>query len=92
MKLDIKTYKGAKILHMIDLVNRSKLKEEIVDNLFKHWIAIFGAPTKILSDYGGEFNNKLLREVGELLGIYVAATAAEAPWSNGIVETQCNYQ
>ena len=49
-------------------------------------VATFGTPRSVLSDNGGEFDNKLLREVAELLGTSVATTAAESPWSNGIVE------
>ena len=64
----------------------SKRKEEIVDAFIKHWIAIFGAPGKILSDNGGEFNNDLFRELGEQFNIVIMSTPAESPWSNGIVE------
>ena len=82
------------ILHMIDVFSRysstvlipSKRKEVIVDRIMKHWVSIFGTPVHILSDNGGEFNNELLRDVAELLGCSVMTTAAESPWSNGIVE------
>ena len=82
------------IFHMIDLftrysgasIIRSKHKETIVDAILKHWIAIFGTPQSLFSDNGGEFNNELLRDVAELLDISVASTAAESPWSNGVVE------
>ena len=82
------------VLHMIDVFTRysaasiikSKHKETIVDAVLKHWVALFGTPDTILSDNGGEFNNDLLRDVAELLNTKVLATAAESPWSNGIVE------
>ena len=35
---------------------------------------------------GAEFNNELLCEVCEQFNITMKSTAAEAPWSNGIVE------
>ena len=62
------------ILHMIDIftrysaasVIRSKDKEVIVDAILRHWISVFGKPATIYSDNGGEFNNKLLRDVAEL--------------------------
>ena len=41
---------------------------------------------KILTDNGGEFNNKELRDMNENLNTEVLATAAESPWSNGICE------
>ena len=34
----------------------------------------------------GEFNNELLRDVAELIGCEVCTTAAESPWSIGVVE------
>ena len=61
-------------------------KEDIAEAIIKNWIASFGAPRGILSDNWGEFNNELLREVCEQFNITIKSTAAEAPWSNGIVE------
>ena len=92
--VDLKPTNGIHILHIIDHATRfsaaavvkSKRKEEIVDAFIKHWIAIFGAPGKILSDNGGEFNNDLFRELGEQFNIVIMSTPAESPWSNGIVE------
>ena len=55
-------------------------------SFIKNWIAIFGASKTILSVNGGEFNNKLLCELCEQFNISVKSTAAEAPWSNGIVK------
>ena len=40
----------------------------------------------ILSDNGGEFNNSQVRELGEKLNLKLKTTAAESPWSNGLVE------
>ena len=82
------------ILHITDCATRysasaivkSKKKELIADKVFTIWIAYFGVPRKLLSDNGGEFSNKELAELGECLGITVTTTAAEAPFSNGIVE------
>ena len=50
------------------------------------WIAIFGAPSKILTDNGCEFNNSEMHELDEAFNIKVMATAAESPWSNGCCE------
>ena len=98
LALDLKfitiNHKKFIILHMIDVfakfsaasIVRSKHKEVIVDAIMKHWVATFGTPISILSDNGGEFNNELLRDVAELLGAKVCTTAAESPWSNGVVE------
>ena len=92
--MDLKDIRGKKILHMIDHATRyaaaavvkSKEKGEIVDKIFRHWIALFEPPRKILCDNGGEFNNELMRNLGEMLNIELRSTAVEAPWSNGMVE------
>ena len=94
--MDLKQFCGVYILHMLDHATRysaaaiisSKQKEVIIDKIFKHWIAIFGTPNFFLSDNGGEFNNELFREMGRHLNINIRTTAAESPWSNGIVEKQ----
>ena len=62
------------------------IKKVIVSAILQHWVSIFGSPGKFISDNGGEFNNELLRDPGEQLNTRVLTTAAESPWSNGIVE------
>ena len=94
--MDLKTFKNNEIylLHMIDhctrfsagSVIRSKKKEVIVNELFKHWVSVFGAPRRILTDNGGEFANSELIDMCENLNINLITTAAESPWSNGLVE------
>ena len=67
VSVDLKTYNGFLFLHIIDhatrfstaAVIRSNEKEEIIDKIFKHWVALFGCPRKVLSDNGGEFNNEI---------------------------------
>ena len=93
--LDLKMLSnGVWFLHCIDAVTRfsvaitikSKAKGEIIENLFRIWISIFGAPEKYFSDNGGEFNNYDFQSMCENLNITVKTTAAESPWSNGITE------
>ena len=94
VSMDLKKVCGVWFLHVIDLATRfsqakcveSKDKEEIADKFCTMWISLFGAPKQILSDNGGEFNNELALQLGELLGIRVNMTPAESPWSNGTVE------
>ena len=50
------------------------------------WIAVFGCPQTILSDNGGEFANQDFMDMCHNLSINFITTAAEAPWSNGLVE------
>ena len=54
--------------------------------MFENWITIFGSPGKILVDNGGEFCNKEFVTFCENLNIRICTTAAESPWSNGLVE------
>ena len=92
--MDLKHCRNVYIFHLIDHVTRfsagaiisTKRKEVIIDKIFKHWIALFGAPRLFLSDNGGEINNDIFREMGEQLNINVKTTGAESPWSNGVVE------
>ena len=94
--MDLKVYKNNEIyfLHIIDhvtrfsvaVVIRSKRKYVIVDEFLKCWVAVFGAPLKVLSDNGGEFANEAFMDMCQNLNITFLTTAAEAPWSNGLVE------
>ena len=92
--VNLKAIEKVHILHIVDhatqfsvaAVVKSKRKEESAEAFIKNWIAIFGAPKTILLDNGGEFNNELLHELCEQLNISVKSTAAEASWSNSIVE------
>ena len=69
--MDLKPLNNIHILHLIDLSTRysnavaifkHKDKDVIVKNILQYWIALFGAPNKILSDNGGEFNNQELQD------------------------------
>ena len=82
------------LLHLIDLFSRysggaiitSKAGSVFVDSFMKRWISIFGAPRKLLSDNGGEFDNEEVHQMGENFGIEILTTAAYSPWSNGLCE------
>ena len=92
--MDLKMYNGRQILHLVDMCTRlsagifilNKQKETIIEAIFRVWIAVYGAPEKFLSDNGGEFANSEFLSFCEQFGIRVKTTAAESPWSNGIVE------
>ena len=96
VSMDLKEYIHGEswILHLIDTATRysaaclinTKKQDEIVKKIFSMWITYFGAPCKFLSDNGGEFANATFREMNEKLNVITATTAAESPWSNGIVE------
>ena len=92
--MDLKFFDGKIILHMVDhltrfsmaIICKSKEPQEILSAIIKGWIAIFGPPVKFLTDNGGEFANRLFLELAESMNVRVLNTAAESPWSNGLVE------
>ena len=92
--MDLKQFEGNWILHLIDLCTRlsaacfirNKSKEKITAAIFRIWIAVYGTPKKFMSDNGGEFANSDFIEMCEQLNVIPLTTAAESPWSNGVVE------
>ena len=92
--MGIKEIHGQKILYIIDhatcfcpaTIVGSKHKEEIAGAICQHWIALFGSQNEILTDNGGEFNNKLVREKSNHLNIFIKCTAAQSPRLNDITE------
>ena len=94
LALDVGELEERKFLVMVDMATRycqafwirDKKPETIIKSLFDGWFAIFGAPSKILSDNGGEFQNEKVRKMAERWNIKVLTTAAESPWSNGLCE------
>ena len=93
--LDLKKWSSDTWLHhMIDYLTRfsascvikSKCKDVIVKKIFQIWIYIFGSPKKFLVDHEGEFNNHKFTSLCENVNIHICTMAAEAPWSNGLVE------
>ena len=47
---------------------------------------MFGRPSRFLTDNGGEFANEDFIQMCDRMGIIICTTAAESPWSNGMVE------
>ena len=65
---------------------RNKEAETVVGGIIQGWISIFGTSKQFLADNGLEFDNELLRNVGDKFSINIKATAAHAPYSNGVNE------
>ena len=90
--MDIKEMNGNKVLHLIDHATRYSVgvripsieSSDIINTMFKHWIAYFGTPGSILTDNGREFNNQSFWDIAQNLNIIVHTTPAESPWSNGL--------
>jgi hypothetical protein len=81
-------------LHIIDEFSRlsnacivyNKEPETFIEMFIKHWVSVYGAPKRLVSDNGGEFNNQLVRDMCENFGIEVITTPTYSPWSNGTCE------
>lgn len=81
-------------LHIIDHFTRfsagsivkTKKSSEIVNSFIHTWISVHGAPQKLYSDNGGEFNNQEIRDMAENFNIEIRTTAGYSPWSNGLLE------
>uniref|UniRef100_A0A3P8QS69 Integrase catalytic domain-containing protein n=1 Tax=Astatotilapia calliptera TaxID=8154 RepID=A0A3P8QS69_ASTCA len=81
-------------LHIIDHFTRfsagsivkTKKAAEIVNSFIHTWISIHGAPRRLYTDNGGEFNNTDIRDMAENFNIEVKTTAGYSPWSNGLLE------
>lgn len=92
--LDLKSWNGAYILHMIDMWSRysmsifikNKEPKTIVDVIMRRWIGTFGLMQGLLSDNGGEFNCDETREVASILGVKLFTTAGYSPHQNGLCE------
>ena len=92
--IDVGELQERKFLVIVDLATRycqaywikDKKPETIIRTLSDGWFALFGAPSKMLSDNGGEFQNEKVRKLTERWNIKMLATAAESPWSNGLCE------
>ena len=92
--LDLKFYNKSILLHMIDHATRlsvasvvpNKKPETIVKHILQHFIQVYGKAESFLSDNGGEFINQTFLELCDTFGIKIKTTAAESPWSNGLVE------
>ena len=93
--MDLKSWKGKYILHMIDMFSRlsvsvfinHKTPKEVAEGILEHWIAAgWGVMEGLFFDNGGEFNNEEIREIASILDIGISSTPAESPWSNGLCE------
>ena len=92
--MDLKFINSRPVLHMIDHATRystacllsNKKPASVIQGVMTHWIQIFGYPTQVLTDNGGEFVNSELIELAETFNIVLKTTAAESAWSNGMCE------
>ena len=92
--MDLKSWQGQWILHVIDLWSRytqstfisRKRPSDVIHAVLTMWCGIFGFMKGLLTDNGGEFVSEEMLEVESLLNLEVLSTAAESPFQNGICE------
>ena len=92
--MDLKSWKGKWILHIVDLWSRftmstfisRKKPTDVIHGLMNEWCSVFGVPSGILTDNGGEFVNEELDEVRSMFNIEPFSTAANSPFQNGTCE------
>ena len=92
--MDLKFYAGHILLHLVDHETRlsascvlpNKKPDTIISAVLRIWISVYGSCEKFLTGNGGEFANEEFLELSESFNIYVKVTAAESPFSNGLVE------
>ena len=92
--MDLKSFGNIYFLVIVDLFTRfcsavaisNKMSGTVIKGVFKAWITSFGAPQKIMSDNGREFNSEEFQTFAEAFNIKLLNTAAESPWSNGVCE------
>ena len=65
---------------------KNKIPCEIIRVFVERWLGIFGAPQRVLSNNGLEFQNNEMKKLAERFQIEMLSTAAESPWSNGVCE------
>lgn len=93
--MDLKSWSGRWILHIIDMWSRltvskfipRKKPSDVIDTIMLHWVgAGYGVMQAMLTDNGGEFTSEESREVASILNVQVCTTAAESPFQNGLCE------
>ena len=72
--------------YALAVVTKDQMAKIVVKVFYKHFIAIFGAPTKLLSDRGANFTSALVEELCSAFGIQKCRTTAYHAQCNGQVE------
>ena len=65
---------------------KDKCEKTVATAFFNTWVCLMGCPALLVSDNGGEFINKVFKEVLALLGTSKSTTTPFHPASNGSAE------
>ena len=68
------------------VVTKDQMAKTVAKVFYEHFIAIFGAPAKLLSDRGADFTSALVEELCSAFGIQKCRTTAYHAQCNGQVE------
>lgn len=60
--------------------------EEVAEKFFSGWVARYGAPAKVTTDQGRQFESQLFRALGSCVGFARSRTTSYHPCSNGLIE------
>ena len=60
--------------------------ETVAKAFVERWVAMFGAPSTVTTDRGGQFESRLFAELTKLLGTTRIRTTAYHPAANGLIE------
>ena len=72
--------------YALAVVTKDQMAKTVAKVFYERFIAVFGAPTKLLSDRGENFTSALLEELCSAFGIQKCRTTAYHAQCNGQVE------
>ena len=72
--------------YALAVVTKDQMAKMVAKVFYEHFIAVFGAPTKLLSDRGMNFRSALVEELCSAFGIQKCRTTAYHTQCNGQVE------
>ena len=72
--------------YALAVVTKDQMTKTVAKVFYEHFIAVFGAPAKLLSDRGVNFTSTLVKELCSVFGIQKCRTMAYHAQCNGQVE------